>query len=205
MLEITSTQGLLDHDTSQAVLIIWTAPSAPLIFYPQQFIRSSVCTHTLIHSPLHQKKKKKAFSSVPVCMVRCFCMACSDDSETERVKDRGKAGRPCMCVCVLNGGAEGSAQERLWGGWGTLGGPLGYFIVSLSSVSLNPCQHSRPVNPPPPPPPQPPPPPYLPSPRLTHAADENNGWQTKHSFSVAPPPQMIACGVVVYWSPTGFW
>lgn len=58
MLEITSTQGLLDHDTSQAVLIIWTAPSAPLIFYPEQFIRSSVCTHTLIHSPLHQKKKK---------------------------------------------------------------------------------------------------------------------------------------------------
>lgn len=46
MLEIASTQGLLDHDTSQAVLIIWTAPSAPLIFYPQQFIWSSVCTHT---------------------------------------------------------------------------------------------------------------------------------------------------------------
>lgn len=56
MLEITPTQGLLDHDTSQAVLIIWTAPSAPLIFYPQQFIGSSLCTHTLIHSPLHPKK-----------------------------------------------------------------------------------------------------------------------------------------------------
>ena len=59
MLEIASTRGLLDHDTSQAVLIIWTAPSAPLIFYPRQFIRSSVCTH----SPL----QKKAFSSVPAC------------------------------------------------------------------------------------------------------------------------------------------
>lgn len=47
MLEIASTQGLLDHDTSQAVLIIWTAPSAPLIFYPRQFIWSSVCTHTV--------------------------------------------------------------------------------------------------------------------------------------------------------------
>lgn len=86
MLEITPTQGLLDHDTSQAVLIIWTAPSAPLIFYPQQFIGSSVCTHTLIHSPLHQKKK--AFSPVPVCMVRCFCMAYSDDSEMERQSER---------------------------------------------------------------------------------------------------------------------
>ena len=105
MLEITWTQGLLDHDTSQAVLIIWTAPSAPLIFYLQQFIQSSVCTHTLIHRPLHPKKKKKAFSSVPVCMARCFCMACSDDSETERQSERGPS--LCASVCVWQGGEGG--------------------------------------------------------------------------------------------------
>lgn len=75
MLEIASTQGLLDHDTSGAVLIIWTAPSAPLIFYPRQFIWSSVCTHT-VHF-------RKSFL-LPPSVARCFCMACSDDSETER-------------------------------------------------------------------------------------------------------------------------
>lgn len=74
MLEIASTQGLLDHDTSRAVLVIWTAPSAPLIFYPPQFIWSSVCTHT-VHF-------RKSFLLSP-SEARCFCMACSDDSETE--------------------------------------------------------------------------------------------------------------------------
>lgn len=72
MLEIASTQGLLDHDTSQAVLIIWTAPSAPLIFYPRQFIWSSVCTHTVHFTRKGRRGKKgkekerKALSTVPV-------------------------------------------------------------------------------------------------------------------------------------------
>lgn len=90
MLEIASTQGLLDHDTSQAVLIIWTAPSAPLIFYPHQFIWSSVCTHTV-----HFTGKKKRWGGVvggpggekssllSPTVAGCFCMACSDDSEAE--------------------------------------------------------------------------------------------------------------------------
>lgn len=70
MLEIASTQGLLDHDTSQAVLIIWTAPSAPLIFYPRQFMWSSVCTHT-VHFTGKKKRwgglgGRKALSSVPL-------------------------------------------------------------------------------------------------------------------------------------------
>lgn len=80
MLEIASMPSPLDHDTSWTVLVIRTAPSAPLIFYPLQFIWSSGCTHTV-----HFKKKKKKIKALSSVSVRrgCFCMACSDDSERE--------------------------------------------------------------------------------------------------------------------------
>lgn len=116
MLEITSTQGLLDHDTSRAVLIIWTAPSAPLIFYPQQFIWSSVCTHTV--------RFRKSFLLSP-SVARCFCMACSDDSET--VKDRGKTAP------LQQEGSPGKGCESMSVGVGTCAMLLGYFKVLCPS------------------------------------------------------------------------
>lgn len=92
MLEIASTRGLLDHDTSQAVLIIWTAPSAPLIFYPRQFIQSSACVfaHT-VHFTAEEEEVAgegagaggSKSSLLGPTVAGCFCMACSDDSEAE--------------------------------------------------------------------------------------------------------------------------
>lgn len=160
MLEIASTQGPLDHDTSGAVLIIWTAPSAPLIFYPQQFIWSSVCTHT-VHF-------RKSFLLGP-SVARCFCMACSDDSETGR-QWRIEAGQ----LHSSNGGSPGKGCKSMSVGVGTCAMLLGYFKVLCPS----PLSHWIHVTTPgcvkgffkSPHPPVPPPPPH----RLTHARAD--GW-----------------------------
>lgn len=107
MLEIASTQGLLDHDTSQAVLIIWTAPSAPLIFYPHQFIRSSVCTHTAHFT-------KKALSSVPVWRGASAWLAVMIQRQRDRMKDRGKAVQLEQRGDLPRKGCESMSV----GGWG---------------------------------------------------------------------------------------
>lgn len=178
MLEITSTQGLLDHDTSRAVLIIWTAPSAPLIFYPQQFIWSSVCTHTV--------RFRKSFLLSP-SVARCFCMACSDDSETEwriearqlRSNKRDPPGRGCESMSV---------------GVGTCAMLLGYFKVPCPSplshwihVTTPGCVKGFFKSPRPrvPPHPHAPPPSPTPTPTvwLMQTGIMADHGETKHSFS----------------------
>lgn len=117
MLEITSTRSPLDHDTSWTVLVNRTAPSAPLIFYPLQFIWSSGCTH----SPL----QKKALSSVSVRR-GCFCMACSDDSEREwRIEARQ--------LCSSKRDPPGKGCESMSVGVGTCATLLAYFKVLCPS------------------------------------------------------------------------
>lgn len=95
----------------------------------------------------------------------------------------------------------GSAQERLRkhvdGGWGAAqcAARLLYRVPVLCLIeSMSALKTGQPPHTPPPPPP-----PSLPSPRLTHAADENNGCETKRGFSAARyKRRLIACGGVVH-------
>ena len=169
MLEIASTQGLLDHDTSRAVLVIWTAPSAPLIFYPQQFIWSSVCTHTV-----HFRKKLSPQSQWGEVLLHGLQWWFRD-----RVKDKGKAAP------LQQEGSPGKGCESMSVGVGTCAMLLGYFKVLCPSPLSHwihvttPCVKGFFKSPRPPFPPSPP----LSDSYRRLAEIMADSCETKHSFN----------------------